>query len=165
MMLVDEGKVKLDDPVEKYLPEFKGQMVVDPTDPTHTPHPAKHPIIIREIMSHTSGIPFRPLDETGPLDTRPLAKEVAVYASHPLIFQPGTAYSYSNAGIGTAARIVEVVSGTPYETFLQQRLFDPLGHDRHDLLAHFGAGRAAGQIVRGSGPGGIALGRAALAAR
>jgi CubicO group peptidase (beta-lactamase class C family) len=127
MMLVDEGKVSIDDPVEKYLPEFKGQMVVDPKDPTHTPHPPSHPITIREILSHTSGIPFRPLGETGVLDNHPLAEEVAIYASHPLIFDPGSEYAYSNAGIGTGARIVEVVSGMPYEKFLQERLFDPLG--------------------------------------
>jgi CubicO group peptidase (beta-lactamase class C family) len=127
MMLVDEGKVSVDDPVEKYLPEFKGQMVLDPKDPTKTPHPASHPITIREILSHTSGLPFRPLGEKGPLDTRPLAKEIAVYASRPLVSDPGTKYAYANAGINTGARIVEVVSGMPYEQFMQQRLFDPLG--------------------------------------
>jgi CubicO group peptidase (beta-lactamase class C family) len=127
MMLVDEGKVHVDDPVEKYLPEFKGQMVVDPKDPTHTPQPARHPITIHEILSHTSGLPFRPLGESGVLDNRPLAQEVAIYAKRPLIFQPGSKYAYSNAGIGTAARIVEVVSGEPYEKFMQERLFDPLG--------------------------------------
>ena len=127
MMLVDEGKVNIDDPVEKYLPEFKGQMVVAPKDPAHTPHPADHPITIREVLSHTSGIPFRPIGETGVLDNRPLAEEVSLYAKNPLIFQPGTEYSYSNAGIGIGARIIEVVSGMPYEKFMQERLFDPLG--------------------------------------
>jgi CubicO group peptidase (beta-lactamase class C family) len=52
---------------------------------------------------------------------------VRSFAAEPLIFQPGTAYSYSNEGINTAARIIEVVSGIPYEQFMQQRLFDPLG--------------------------------------
>ena len=127
MMLVDEGKANVDDPVEKYLPEFKGQMVVDPKDPTHTPHAPSHPITIREILSHTSGIPFRPPGEKGPLDNRRLADEVALYARNPLIFDPGTQYVYSNAGIGTGARIVEVVSGEPYEKFMQERLFAPLG--------------------------------------
>jgi len=127
MMLVDEGKVNVDDPVEKYLPEFKGQMVVDPKDPTKTPVAPSHPITVREILSHTSGLPFRPLGETGPLDTRPLAQEVAIYASRPLVSDPGTKYAYANAGLNTAARIVEVVSGMPYEQFMQQRLFDPLG--------------------------------------
>ncbi|RDJ93692.1 class A beta-lactamase-related serine hydrolase, partial [Lacticaseibacillus rhamnosus] len=55
MMLVDEGKVSLDDPVDKYLPEFKGQMVADP-DGKEAPHPPKHPITVREIMDHTSGL-------------------------------------------------------------------------------------------------------------
>ena len=126
MMLVDEGKVSVDDPVEKYLPEFKGQMVADPKDPTHTPHAPSHPMTIREILSHTSGIPRRSAEEGG-LDVHPLAEEVALHAKNPLIFDPGTQYAYSNAGIATGARIVEVVSGEPYEKFMQERLLDPLG--------------------------------------
>jgi len=147
MMLVDEGKVKLDDPVEKYLPEFHGQMVA--TD-AHVKDekgamdqrsadehnnairsvklvPADHPITIREIMSHSAGLPFKSSVETMPLDTRPLKIAVEQYGKDPLIFQPGTNYSYSNEGINTTGRIIEVVSGMPYEKFLQSRLLDPLG--------------------------------------
>ena len=71
MMLVDEGKVSVDDPVEKYLPEFQGQMVADPKDPASAPHSPSHPITIREILSHTSGLSFRTAGESGPLDTHP----------------------------------------------------------------------------------------------
>ncbi len=140
MMLVDEGKVNLDDPVEKYLPEFKGQMVkLAPANSAHgaqtapaTPQTpqlvaANHPILVREILSHTSGLPFRSTAQPGALDLLSLKDAVHSFAAEPLIFQPGTSYSYSNEGLNTAARIIEVVTGVPYEQFMQQRLFDPLG--------------------------------------
>jgi CubicO group peptidase (beta-lactamase class C family) len=137
MTLVDEGKVNLDDPVEKYLPEFHGQMVSPPQSKVNTvlsaaqtlstPVPAIHPIRVREILSHTSGLPFRSKAQPAALDLLPLNQAVRSFAAEPLIFQPGTAYSYSNEGINTAARIIEVVSGMSYEQFMQQRLFDPLG--------------------------------------
>jgi CubicO group peptidase (beta-lactamase class C family) len=140
MMLVDEGKINLDDPVEKYLPEFHG-MMVRPAQPDSKPAaqgaqdvqnsvplvPASHPILVREILSHTSGLPFHSTAEPGALDMLPLKDAVRSYAADPLIYQPGTDYKYSNEGINTAARIIEVVSGMPYERFMQERLFDPLG--------------------------------------
>jgi CubicO group peptidase (beta-lactamase class C family) len=140
MMLVDEGKVRLDDPVEKYLPEFHGQMVrVTADDNLHAGQkgssasssshlvPANHPILVREILSHTSGLPFKSAAQPGALDTLSLKDSVRSFAAEPLIFQPGTGYKYSNEGLDTAARIIEVVSGMPYEKFMQQRLFNPLG--------------------------------------
>ncbi|QOV92431.1 beta-lactamase family protein [Humisphaera borealis] len=128
MMLVDEGKIALNDPVEKYLPEFKGQMVVAERDKDHLllRKPA-HPITVREVLSHMSGLPFKSAAEEPTLDALPLAAAVRTYAMTPLETEPGTAYKYSNAGINTAARILEVVSGTKYEDFMQQRLFTPLG--------------------------------------
>jgi CubicO group peptidase (beta-lactamase class C family) len=139
MMLVDEGKINLDDPVEKYLPEFHGQMV-RPANPDSKPTaqgvpdsqkavplvPADHPILVREILSHTSGLPYTSTAEPGALDMLPLKDAVRSYAADPLIYQPGTDYKYSNEGINTAARIIEVVTGMPYERFMQERLFDPL---------------------------------------
>ena len=135
MMLVDEGKVSLDDPVEKYLPEFHGQMVKVANDDKAgsgspaTLHlvPANHPILIREILSHTSGLPFKSAAQPGALDTLSLKDSVRSFAAEPLMFQPGTSWSYSNEGIDTAGRIIEVVTGMPYEKFMQERLFDPLG--------------------------------------
>jgi CubicO group peptidase (beta-lactamase class C family) len=133
MMLVDEGKVNLDDPVEKYLPEFKGQMVrarrTDASAAQGPPElvPANHPIRVREILSHTSGLAFKSKAQPGALDLLPLKDAVKSFAGEPLLFQPGTDYSYSNEGLNTAARIIEVVTGIPYEQFMQQRLFDPLG--------------------------------------
>jgi len=128
MMLVDEGKIDLDDPVEKYLPEFVGQMVVaeKSADRVVLQRPA-HPITVREILSHTSGLPRKSGLEEPTLDRFPLEARVRSYAMTPLDYEPGTDYRYSNAGINTAGRIIEVVSGMPYEQFLQDRLFDPLG--------------------------------------
>lgn len=124
MMLVDEGKVKLDDPVEKYLPEFTGQMVAAP-DGAESAHPPMHPITVREIMCHTSGLVLA--SEKTLKQTHVLADDVAGYASRPLRQEPGTKYEYNNCGINTAGRIIEVVSGLSYSAFIQQRFLTPLG--------------------------------------
>jgi CubicO group peptidase (beta-lactamase class C family) len=128
MMLVDEGKVNVDDPVEKYLPEFKGQMLIVERDgETTVLKKPSHAILVREVLSHTSGLPFSSRVEEPTLDGLPLREAVMSYALSPLQFEPGTKYQYANAGINTAARIIEVVAGMPYEDFMQQRLFKPLG--------------------------------------
>jgi len=127
MMLVDEGKVSLDDLVEKYLPEFKDVMVLAEKDGGHMllRKPA-HPVLVRNVLSHTSGIvPRSPLEPQ--IDILPLRENVRVYPLVPLHFEPGTKYEYSNGGINTAGRIIEVISGMKYEDFMQKRLFDPLG--------------------------------------
>jgi len=128
MMLVDEGKVNVDDPVEKYLPEFKGQWLKAEQDVYHVllKRPA-HPITVKNVLSHTSGLPFSSPLEQPTLDLLPLAARVRSYAMLPLEFEPDSKYSYSNAGINTAGRIIEVVSGMPYAQFMEQRLFQPLG--------------------------------------
>ena len=84
-----------------------------------------HPITVREVLSHTSGLPFRSGIEVPTLDRLPLADRVRSYAMTPLEFQPGTAYQYSNAGINTAARILEVVAEQPFEEFVEERLLQP----------------------------------------
>ena len=122
MMLVDEGKVSLDDAVEKYLPEFKGQQVKEADG---TLHPPKHPITVREIMSHTSGMVLA--NDKGLKSTQVLKEDVIEYAKRPLRQEPGTKYEYNNCGINTGGRIIEVVSGMSYGDFMQKRLFDPLG--------------------------------------
>jgi CubicO group peptidase (beta-lactamase class C family) len=128
MILVDEGKVKLDDPVEKYLPEFKDIWLAVERDKEHIllKKPAQ-PITVRHILSHTSGMPFSSAIEQPTLDHLPLRDAVRSYVMTPLQSEPGTKYQYSNAGINTAGRIIEVVSGMPYEDFLDKRLFGPLG--------------------------------------
>jgi len=128
MMLVDEGKVSLDDPVEKYLPEFQGQMVAVERDNDHVLlRKPSHPITLREVLSHTSGLAFSSPMEKPTLDQLSLRDAVRSYALTPLQFEPGTKYQYSNAGVNTAARVLEVVAGMPYEQFIAERLFKPLG--------------------------------------
>jgi CubicO group peptidase (beta-lactamase class C family) len=128
MILVDEGKVKVDEPVEEHLPEFRGQMAVAEKDAEHVLlRKPKHPITVRNVLTHTSGLPFQSALEWPTLDLYPLAARVRSYAMMPLEFEPGTQYQYSNAGINTAARIIEVVTGMAYEKFLAERLFGPLG--------------------------------------
>ena len=127
MMLVDEGKVKLSDPVEKYLPEFRGQWLAAEQDNEHQllKKPAR-PITVEDVLSHTSGMPFNSRIEPK-VDINPLSRATVSYGFSPLKAEPGTKYEYSNAGINTAARIIEVVSGQPYEEFMEERLFRPLG--------------------------------------
>ena len=128
MMLVDEGKIALDDPVEKHLPEFKGQMVVVEQDAEHVllRKPARPPTI-RDCLTHTSGMAFSSPMEKPTLDALRLKDAVRSYAMMPLRSEPGAKYLYSNVGINTAARVLEVVAGVSYEAFMHDRLFGPLG--------------------------------------
>jgi CubicO group peptidase (beta-lactamase class C family) len=128
MILADEGKVKLDDPVEKYIPEFANVKVAVKQEkgPTTLRKP-KRSITVRDILNHTSGMPFASAKERPTLDGLTLKEGVKSYAETPLQSEPGEKWSYSNAGINTAGRIIEVVSGTSYEAFLDKRLFGPLG--------------------------------------
>lgn len=123
MMLVDEGRLSLDDPVEKHLPEFKDQRVAGKDGPVAR----RRSITVRDLLSHVSGLPFKSPEEQPTLDGLPLDQAVKTYARLTLQSQPGEKYQYSNAGINTAARVLEVVSGEPYAAFMQRRLFDPLG--------------------------------------
>ncbi len=132
MMLAEEGKLALRDPVEQYLPEFRGQQVVSNVGPDagrlRTP---EHPITIRDLMTHTAGIQDYPapaeIKDYPQLMNAPLAEVVLHLAKTPLLFQPGTAWSYSSPGIEILGRIIEVCSGMKYEDFLAQRIFKPLG--------------------------------------
>ncbi len=128
MMLVDEGKVNVDDPVEKYLPEFKDQwLTVEEDKEKMLLRKPQRPITVKNVLTHTSGMPFQSPLEQPTLDVLPLAVRVQSYAMLALQFEPGSKYKYSNAGVNIAGRIIEVVSGMPYERFMEQRLFSPLG--------------------------------------
>jgi len=128
MMLIDEGRVHLDDPVDQYLPEFKDVMVADKNDKKAAPRKPSRPILVRHLLSLTSGMQFGSEKKANELlDVGTLAERVRSYAKMTLDFDPGTNYQYSNASLNTAVRIIEVVGGIPYEEFLDQRLFQPLG--------------------------------------
>src|SRR5262249_8324634 len=129
MMLVDEGKVSLDDPVTKFIPQLKKWMVVEENDDSHvllrTP---VRPVTIRHVLSHTSGLTgSSELQRAAGSDSTPLKARALSSVTGPLQWQPGDKYAYGNQGMNIAARIVEIVSGMPYEAFLQERFFDPLG--------------------------------------
>src|SRR5437879_324910 len=131
MILVDEGKLSVEDPVEKHLPEFRGQMLVAgrTKDTVALKKPAR-PITVRDLLTHTSGMPSMGTGGLADLyakRNRTLAEAVIYFSQRPLEFEPASKWSYCNAGIDTLGRIIEVLSGQSYETFLQQRIFDPLG--------------------------------------
>jgi CubicO group peptidase (beta-lactamase class C family) len=123
-VLVDDGKVGFDDPVEKYLPEFRGQWVVqEGTADRRVLVKSPRPITLRDLLTHTSGLGEYPA--TQPHWT--LSEFTKVVAREPLRFQPGTRWAYSTAGIDTIGRVIEIVSGQSFAAFLQQRIFAPLG--------------------------------------
>ncbi len=131
MMLAEEGKLTLRDPVELHLPEFHGQRVATTTGPeTARTGTANRPVQIRDLLTHTSGTfdgaPYEIRDYNQQMNI-PLADLVRVFARQPLLFQPGTHWSYSSPGIDILGRIIEVCSGQKYEDFISQRLLQPLG--------------------------------------
>lgn len=128
MMLVEEGKLSIEDPVEKHLPEFKGQMLVADKTADHTvlKKPSR-PITIKDLLTHTSGLIGKSPLEASALDKLTLREAVLTYALSPLTFEPGSKWSYCNPGINTLGRLVEVASGKPFEVFMRERLFTPLG--------------------------------------
>ena len=131
MMLAEEGRLSTADLVETYLPEFRGQRMVLSRDGDEvTMGPPTRKITLRDLLTHTSGMGGgfpTALQEIFRTRDRTLAEAVAVYSQQPLEFPPGTEWRYSNMGIATLGRIVEVVSGMPFEDFLAQRIFGPLG--------------------------------------
>lgn len=110
MMMQEEGKLAVDDPVSKYLPEFTGD---------------KAGITLKQCLTHSSGLSDLTPDEMKNIVT--LAELSPLITAKPLIFPPGSKWQYCQTGINTVARIVEVVSGKAFPDFLQERLFGPLG--------------------------------------
>ena len=116
MMLQDAGKLSVDDPVSKFLPEFKqlkdaaGKEVV---------------ITLKHCLTHSSGLSEVGPEESGDITT--LKDLMPLIVAKPVLFPPGTKWEYSQTSINTAARVVEVVSGLSFPDFLDQRLFIPLG--------------------------------------
>ena len=116
LMLQDEGKLNVADPVAKYLPEFAN---------LKTPSGKPANLTITQILTHTSGLG----EASGPAakQAKTLADLVPLWLAAPMQYEPGEKWKYTQSGINAAARIVEVVSGMTFDAFLQKRLFDPLG--------------------------------------
>jgi CubicO group peptidase (beta-lactamase class C family) len=131
MMLAEEGKLQIGDPVEKYLPEFRGQWVAESKSAqTMSLRRPARPVTLRDLMTHTSGMATNPPEGIKELHGalhKTLAETVLVESQQPLDFDPGTKWQYSNNGIASLARVIEVVSGMPFEKFLGVRIFQPLG--------------------------------------
>ncbi|HEV3330556.1 MAG TPA: serine hydrolase domain-containing protein [Bryobacteraceae bacterium] len=154
MMMIEEGKVRLTDPVSRFIPEFKGMKVAVALPPSQgrgvvletgggttavppVPQfyivPAEREITVRDLLTHVSGLASGPMSnsETRKLNRRPeenLASYIPRLGTTPLEFQPGSRWAYSaQAGFDTLGRIVEIVSGMPLDQFFRQRIFDPLG--------------------------------------
>ena len=133
--LVEEGKISLDDPVSKYLHEFKTlwvEVVVKSND-VRVLQKAKNVLTVRMVMNHTGGFPFEISAKRG--DVRgggwsggaPIRQVASIAAASPLLFEPGTAIRYSNTGIDIGAAIVEKVTGMKWEEYLKKEVLDPLG--------------------------------------
>jgi CubicO group peptidase (beta-lactamase class C family) len=133
MILSDQGRLSVDDLVEKHLPEFKGQLIVASRDGaagTVTLRKPSRPITVRDLLTHTSGLPGGFPEGIADLYFKrqlTLGEAVATSSQRPLEFEPGTKWAYCNAGIDTLGRIVEVVSGQSFEGFLSNHVFAPLG--------------------------------------
>ena len=123
LMLIDQGRIGLDQPLEEILPEFK-KVTVRGED-----HPPSSPITIREMMLHSSGISddIQPeiKDITRTFD-HTLAEYTALTVQRPLDFTPGTKWAYSSSAVATLGRVIEVVSGMEFEVFMHERVFKPL---------------------------------------
>ncbi len=147
MILWEEGKFRLDDPISKFIPEFKNPQVLDGFkygDTTYTTKPANQEITIRHLLTHTSGLGYGVIDgdermkmiyeKAGTTDLFTtedvsIGDVVKKLARLPLHHHPGERFTYS-MGLDVLGYFVEVVSGMPFDRFLKERIFDPLGmHD------------------------------------
>ncbi|MFD0988959.1 serine hydrolase domain-containing protein [Mariniflexile jejuense] len=152
MMLWEEGKFQLDDPISKYIPEFANAQLLDtfnPQDSTYTTKPATNQITIRHLLTHTSGIGYGVIDgdeqfrklyaKAGIIDlfttkNVTIANNIKKLAKLPLHHNPGEKFTYSE-GLDVLGYFVEVVSKMPFDAFLRTRIFQPLGmHDTQFYL-------------------------------
>src|SRR4051794_28313681 len=115
LMLQEEGKLSVDDPVSKYIPEL-GNLKTPSGQPAN--------LMLKHLMTHSSGMPEATMDEAKA--ARTLSDLIPAYLNKPMQFEPGSKWQYCQSGINSLGRIIEVVSGKPYQEFLAARLFKPL---------------------------------------
>ncbi len=132
MMLVDEGKLQLDDLVEDHIPEFKGQKVDNSnrykvryrgSRSSNGLPTAQHPLTIRNLLNHTDGLPVTRSTKAG----KTIKDRALASAKNPLMWEPGSKCLYGGEGLHVAAYLVEKYSGMQYTEFVQTRILDPLG--------------------------------------
>src|SRR5687768_8371515 len=126
MMLVDEGKLKLDDEVAKYLPKYRNPLVIskfNDTDGSYETRPAKRPITIRHLLTHTSGIGY---GFASPTLTKIMQRTMQSEVDVPLLFEPGESWAYG-ASTRVLGQVVEAISGQKLDAFLDSRILQPLG--------------------------------------
>lgn len=116
LMLQDEGKLRVEDPVAQYLPEFAG---------LRTPSGKAAHLTLAQLLTHTSGL--GEASGEAARRARTLADLIPLYLATPMQFEPGAQWRYCQSSINTAARVVEVVSGLSFDAFVEQRIFKPLG--------------------------------------
>ncbi len=114
MQLVEKGLVSIDDPIQKWVPEF--------------PKKGDTTITLKEILTHTSGIRHYKLGEmANPVSYDSIAKAIEIFKDDPLLFTPGTKYSYSTYAFNMLAGVVEKASGLTYEAYLREHIWTPAG--------------------------------------
>ncbi|EIM03333.1 hypothetical protein RHOFW104T7_14385 [Rhodanobacter thiooxydans] len=136
MLLVEEGKLGLDDPLSRYLPGFDApQVLIGGSVDAPKLRPADKPVTLHALLTHTAGYPagrkgdelaVRLMERADPHGARDLRGFAERMRRVPLAADPGTRFGYDGASLELLARVVEVVSGQPFESFLQQRIFNPL---------------------------------------
>ena len=132
--LVEEGKISLDDPVSKYLPEFATLWINGgESNGVRKLIKAKNVLTVRMCLNHTGGFPFEICAKQGNIKGggwsggAPLRQTAAIAAASPILFEPGTKVQYSNTGIDIGAAVVEIVTGMKWEDYLKKEVLDPLG--------------------------------------
>jgi len=134
MILVDQGKLKLDDEVAKYLPKWKDPVVITKfheADATYETRPAKRPITIRHLLTHTSGLGY---GFASPMLTRIMEKTKKTELDLPLLFDPGDNWAYGPS-TRVLGHVVEAISGQKIDAFLESKILSPLGmHDTSYLV-------------------------------
>jgi CubicO group peptidase (beta-lactamase class C family) len=178
LMMMEEGKVRLQDPVSKFIPEWKdmtvgmplpaagggrvggpapgGRAGGPPADPRYYTVPIEREVQIRDLLTHTSGVASGPISNfanravaAGPKET--LADYIPRLGKVPVEFQPGTRWAYSAAaGFDVLSRVVEVASGMPIDRFLKQRVFDPLEMKDTSYIVPVGNSRLVTLYTRGT---------------
>jgi CubicO group peptidase (beta-lactamase class C family) len=154
MMLYDEHRFTLDDPVDKYIPAFSKVVVADPSG---VPRPAARPITVRDLLLHTSGLNHRTSEiyqrEQVRARTLTLDQFIGNLVRVPLMEDPGTRYRYSESTT-VVGRLVEIWSGKPFEVFLAERIFRPLRMTDTMFWAASAEQRARLTTAYGPGPDG-----------